>query len=220
VVGRNGCTPARGNDPAHHLFREDTGFTPDPNVFNQCPHGNWWFLPWHRAHLHYFERILRWAAEGPELMLPYWNSCDADQRELPAAFRAATVNGKDNPLHLPESVTFTDGQGKPQIFPLRDGPLLRGDTQLSAAVGTLKALSDVPFTTAKPLPGEPRLRQPAGVRRSAQLRLWCPGVGAAQPRPHCCRRQQRPGRRPRESLAERSDRQLLERALGSRGEAA
>src|SRR4051794_31892257 len=19
-----------------------------------CPHGNWWFLPWHRAYLHYF----------------------------------------------------------------------------------------------------------------------------------------------------------------------
>ena len=24
-----------------------------------CPHGNWWFLPWHRAYLGYFERICR-----------------------------------------------------------------------------------------------------------------------------------------------------------------
>jgi len=25
--------------------------------FNSCPHGNWFFLPWHRAYLLYFERI-------------------------------------------------------------------------------------------------------------------------------------------------------------------
>ena len=22
-----------------------------------CPHSNWWFLPWHRAYLFYFERV-------------------------------------------------------------------------------------------------------------------------------------------------------------------
>ena len=26
---------------------------------NHCVHGNWWFLPWHRAYLFYFEAICR-----------------------------------------------------------------------------------------------------------------------------------------------------------------
>ena len=26
---------------------------------NHCTHGNWWFLPWHRAYLFYFEAICR-----------------------------------------------------------------------------------------------------------------------------------------------------------------
>ena len=73
----------QGADPAQQLFRDDPGFTPEPNVFNQCPHGNWWFLPWHRAYLYYFERVLRWAAEDPTLTLPYWDYSDPEQRELP-----------------------------------------------------------------------------------------------------------------------------------------
>ena len=24
-----------------------------------CMHGNWWFLPWHRGYLYFFERIVR-----------------------------------------------------------------------------------------------------------------------------------------------------------------
>ena len=24
-----------------------------------CPHNNWWFLPWHRAYLFYFEQVCR-----------------------------------------------------------------------------------------------------------------------------------------------------------------
>src|SRR5215217_1760202 len=28
---------------------------------NYCPHGNWWFLPWHRAYLFYMEELLREA---------------------------------------------------------------------------------------------------------------------------------------------------------------
>ena len=35
-----------------------------------CAHENWWFLPWHRAYLYYFERILREAANDPSLALP------------------------------------------------------------------------------------------------------------------------------------------------------
>src|SRR5258708_5800241 len=27
--------------------------------YNHCQHSNWWFLPWHRAYLYYFEEIVR-----------------------------------------------------------------------------------------------------------------------------------------------------------------
>lgn len=40
---------------------------------NFCPHGNWFFLPWHRAYLYYFEQICRQASGWPGFMLPYWD---------------------------------------------------------------------------------------------------------------------------------------------------
>lgn len=38
-----------------------------------CPHGNWYFLPWHRAYLYYFETIVRHLSGYQEFALPYWN---------------------------------------------------------------------------------------------------------------------------------------------------
>ncbi len=38
-----------------------------------CPHGNWWFLPWHRAYLGWFERICRELSGDPAFALPYWD---------------------------------------------------------------------------------------------------------------------------------------------------
>ena len=41
---------------------------------NQCPHGNWFFLPWHRAYLLNFEQICRKLGGGDaQWALPYWN---------------------------------------------------------------------------------------------------------------------------------------------------
>jgi tyrosinase len=40
---------------------------------NYCPHTNWWFLPWHRAYLYYFEDICRNVLNDPSFTLPYWN---------------------------------------------------------------------------------------------------------------------------------------------------
>jgi tyrosinase len=42
------------------------------HVFD-CPHGNWWFLVWHRAYLGWFERICRELSEDPDFALPYWD---------------------------------------------------------------------------------------------------------------------------------------------------
>jgi tyrosinase len=38
-----------------------------------CPHGNWWFLPWHRAYLGWFEQICRELGGDPDFALPYWD---------------------------------------------------------------------------------------------------------------------------------------------------
>ena len=57
-----------------------------------CPHGNWFFLPWHRAYLYYFEEICRELTGNDEFALPYWNwSADG---HIPTAF----WGGSSNPL--------------------------------------------------------------------------------------------------------------------------
>ena len=49
-------------------------WTAQANIhFNKCPHGCWFFLPWHRAYLLYFERICRKVTCDSNFALPYWN---------------------------------------------------------------------------------------------------------------------------------------------------
>ena len=64
---------------------------------NFCPHGNWYFLPWHRAFLVAFERICRDLSGKRDFAIPYWNW--TQDREFPAAFAAGDRNS--NPLHHP-----------------------------------------------------------------------------------------------------------------------
>lgn len=60
--------------------------------FNHCPHGNWYFLPWHRAYLIYFEAICRELTGSTTFALPYWNwTCN---RSIPPMF----FGGSSNPL--------------------------------------------------------------------------------------------------------------------------
>lgn len=75
-------------------------------TWNECQHGSWFFLPWHRMYLHYFERIVRSvvvAQGGPaEWALPYWNyDKGPPANSLPPAFRQPTLpDGSGNPLLL------------------------------------------------------------------------------------------------------------------------
>jgi tyrosinase len=41
--------------------------------YNSCPHGNWYFLPWHRCYLLNFERIIQTLTGNKKFGLPYWN---------------------------------------------------------------------------------------------------------------------------------------------------
>lgn len=63
-------------------------------LWEECAHGNWFFLPWHRAYLAEFETIVRAHIKklgGPHKLwaLPCWNSTDyrtiPDAATLPAA---------------------------------------------------------------------------------------------------------------------------------------
>src|SRR6266540_627379 len=74
--------------------------------WNQCQHRGWFFLPWHRMYLYYFERIVRaaaLAAGGPtDFAIPYWNyDRPFPGNTLPPAFRTATLpDGSSNPLFV------------------------------------------------------------------------------------------------------------------------
>ncbi|MEA3013917.1 MAG: tyrosinase [Sphingomonadales bacterium] len=77
--------------------------------WNQCQHGSWYFQPWHRGYLIYFERICRAAIValgGPaSWALPYWNyssgGTNPDVKRIPPAFLKASVGGQPNPLFVP-----------------------------------------------------------------------------------------------------------------------
>lgn len=51
---------------------------------NHCPHGNWFFLPWHRAYLFYLEKICRTLSGYEQFALPYWNWTTS--RSIPGVF--------------------------------------------------------------------------------------------------------------------------------------
>jgi tyrosinase len=72
---------------------------------NQCQHGSWFFLSWHRGYLAAFEAIVAAKVKeltGDDWALPYWNYLDGENqnaRELPDAFLADTLPDETpNPL--------------------------------------------------------------------------------------------------------------------------
>ncbi|HMJ92523.1 MAG TPA: tyrosinase family protein, partial [Allosphingosinicella sp.] len=54
-------------DHPHNWYR--TAFT----HFLDCPHGNWWFLPWHRGFMGYTEQIVRQYSGMDDFAFPYWD---------------------------------------------------------------------------------------------------------------------------------------------------
>jgi tyrosinase len=83
----------------------------DPIPFNhtiywrQCRHDCWFFIPWHRMYLHFFEKIVAnfiVSLGGPsDWALPYWNySASSDAAKLPEAFRNPQT--ADNHLFVPD----------------------------------------------------------------------------------------------------------------------
>lgn len=85
--------------------------------WRQCQHGSWFFLPWHRMYLHFFERIVMAEVArlgGPrDWALPYWNySASTAAARLPAAFRSPTLsNGSTNHLFVAQRHPDANGGG-------------------------------------------------------------------------------------------------------------
>ncbi len=71
-----------------------------------CPHGNWWFLPWHRAYIGYFEQICRQMSGDPTFALPYWDWTATPG--LPAPFDDASVLNPSNPAFIDSLQNFSN----------------------------------------------------------------------------------------------------------------
>jgi Common central domain of tyrosinase len=99
--------------------------TPADPLWNGCQHGSWFFLPWHRIYIWYFEKIVRSVViengGTDDWALPYWNYSDGPpgSAALPPAFREAKLpDGSDNPLLVPDgnrATAINDGNPMPGI---------------------------------------------------------------------------------------------------------
>jgi tyrosinase len=93
---------------AYQAAIHGTYATPEQPRWNECQHGSWFFPPWHRMFLYYFERIVRAAVivdGGPaDWALPYWNyGLGGRNATLPLPFRQPKfLDGSQNPLYVAE----------------------------------------------------------------------------------------------------------------------
>jgi tyrosinase len=97
---------------------------------NHCPHGNWFFFPWHRAYLFFFEKICQKLTGASDFGLPYWNWCI--DGHIPASYwnsppgnalfdanRVATASSVADPSAV--GLTVVDGLCNEPNFPLFAG---------------------------------------------------------------------------------------------------
>jgi tyrosinase len=106
------------------------------NVWAQCQHGSWYFLPWHRGYLLAFEANIRAQVVklgGPaDWALPYWNYFNDGQNALPPEFASAD---------------WPDGHGVNPLFVAeRYGPQGNGNVVVPKNSINLKAMSNHVFT--------------------------------------------------------------------------
>ena len=99
---------------------------------NFCPHGNWFFLPWHRAYLFYFEQICRELTGNDEFALPYWNW--TENPRIPSMFWGAS-----NSLNHPRGVTATDTAGNSMVGPATMERIMSQTNFFTFASGRLSA---------------------------------------------------------------------------------
>ena len=62
-----------------------------------CPHGNWWFPPWHRGYIGWFEETIRSLCGNPNFALPFWDW--TKQPFVPPQFWQGVLN-PSNPAYI------------------------------------------------------------------------------------------------------------------------
>ena len=77
--------------------------TDQTTFWKRCQHGSWFFLPWHRMYLGYFEQMVGKTVAGlggpADWALPYWNYNQGKDSGLPAAFYQSKLpDNSPNPL--------------------------------------------------------------------------------------------------------------------------
>lgn len=79
-----------------------------------CPHGNWWFLVWHRGYIGWFEQICRDLSGDPAFVLPYWDWSENTDPSKPfaPALPAAMYDDVLTPTHPAFLPTYPDFFGK------------------------------------------------------------------------------------------------------------
>lgn len=68
-----------------------------------CPHGNWWFVVWHRGYVGWFEQVCRDLSGDPDFTFPYWDWTANPQ--VPAVMFDGVLNPND-PAYIPSLQAF------------------------------------------------------------------------------------------------------------------
>jgi tyrosinase len=110
-----------------------------------CPHRNWWFLPWHRAYLWYFEQTCRDVLQNPDFCLPYWDWTRAQR--IPAPFWEGSLHNATRQI-TPNDPISSEFVGPAVITRIMDasanitlysGSTTSDDQRETSAQGTLEA---------------------------------------------------------------------------------
>jgi tyrosinase len=121
--------------------------------WNQCQHGSWYFLPWHRGYLMALEVQLRTdivSLGGPSTWaLPYWDyfgGTNGNQYQMPPAFAARTLpDGSLNALYV--SMRYGPDGNRNIYVPTPAGAAAHpGDPNFQYGIVTKDALKNNLFT--------------------------------------------------------------------------
>jgi tyrosinase len=101
-----------------------------------CPHGNLFFLSWHRIYVFYLERLLRHYSGDRQFTISYWNYSKGTEeaRKLPAPYRVPA--DATNPLY-----TFARNKWVSEFSGFQFGDVNAGDPLDAQAVVTTDALT-------------------------------------------------------------------------------
>jgi tyrosinase len=151
------------------------------SLWDQCKHWSWFFFPWHRIYLYYFERIVRKAVVdggGPaDWALPYWNyGLGGEHAKLPPPFREPANAG--NPLFAERKQTYNEGEELPLDIRKDTDALARPNFIGNAEFGGSEAPGGEGFWGR---PGAPEMTPHGGVHTELGGWMRNPDTAALDP---------------------------------------